>query len=53
MLSINRFDSDGGTVVNGGNSDSRGGSNYDGESMYSSGNVIVIGDGSSSYVGSS
>lgn len=62
MLSINRYGSDAGTIVNGGDSDSsfamteiRGGSSGgygDGGSEYSSGNVIVVGDGGSSYQGS-
>ena len=61
MLSINRYDnSDAGTVVNGGDQNSsfamteiRGGSQneYNG-SEYSSGNVIVVGDANSSYLGS-
>ena len=62
MLSINRFDSDAGTVINGGDSDTSmamtevrkgGGSDYyENQSEYSSGNVIVIGDANSSYLGS-
>ena len=62
MLSINRYDeSDAGTVVNGGDSDTsmamtevrKGKSDYnENQSEYSQGNIIVIGDANSSYLGS-